>query len=261
MSDISVSKVRKPPSVTFTGLGIDRLATLTLIFAILSMVFFLLLVFLRMGFPPYPLMSYQDAIDNLTPFILIPIYWLLFRYATNGTASLGEEIAFIVLAVFWVQGQGMHLGANSISNLIEKLAKDQVINVTGTDIFQLTYFYDEVLSHYLRDIGVLGLAALLVYREWRQPAGVKTAWWAAILAGIIYGFTYFCVFLESQTVALGLPFASAVILFTLVWGRKKLAKQPILAFFFVACLVAFLFFAGWWLAWGGFPEFSEVGLI
>lgn len=175
--------------------------------------------------------------------------------------SLAEEIAFIVLATFWVQGQGMHLGANSISNLIENLAKDQMLDVTGTDIFRLTYFYDEVLSHYLRDVGVLGLAALLVYREWHKPVGVKTSWWAAILAGIIYGFTYFCVFLESQTVALGLPFASAVVLFSLIWGRKRLAKQPVLAFFFVASLVAFLFFAGWWLAWGGFPEFSEVGLI
>lgn len=261
MSNITISKVRKPAATIFARLKIERVSMLTLLFAILSLVFFLLLVFLRIRFPLYPLMSYQDAIDNLTPLILIPVYWLLFRYTTNGTSSLAEEIAFVVLAGFWVEGQGMHLAANSISNLIENLSHSRAIDITGTDIFRLTYFYDEMLGHYLRDMGVLGLAALLIYREWRRPAGLVTTWWAVIPGGVIYGFTYFCLFLEGQTVALGLPFALAVVLFTLIWGRKSLAQQPVLAFFFIACLSAFLLFAGWGLSWGGFPEFSDVGLI
>jgi hypothetical protein len=261
MSNITINKVRKPASAPFTRTKIERVSLITLLFAILSMAFFLILVFLRIQFPAYPLMSFQDAIDNLTPLILIPVYWLLFRYASNGTSSLAEEIAFVVLAGFWVEGQGMHLAANSISNLVENLSHDRVIDITGTEIFRLTYFYDEVLGHYLRDIGVLGLAAVLIYREWRQPAGTTTTWWAVILGGVIYGFTYFCLFLEGQTVALGLPFALVVVLFTLVRGRKRLAQQPVLAFFFIACLLAFLLFAGWRLYWGGFPEFSEVGLI
>ena len=58
-----------------------RLSLLTLVFAVLSMVFFLLLVFFRIPFPPYPLMSWQDALDILTPLALIPVYWLLFKYA------------------------------------------------------------------------------------------------------------------------------------------------------------------------------------
>ena len=61
-----------------------RLSLLTLVFAILSVVFFLLLIFLRTPFGLYPLMSYQDALDLLTPLILIPIYWLLFRFAARG---------------------------------------------------------------------------------------------------------------------------------------------------------------------------------
>jgi len=36
---------------------------------------------------------------------------------------------------------------------------------------------------------------------------------------------------------------------------------PVLAFFGLACLVAVLLFAGWGLAWGGFPQFSEVRLL
>ena len=40
-----------------------------------------------------------------------------------------------------------------------------------------------------------------------------------------------------------------------------MAQQPLLAFFFVACLVAALLFAGWRLYWGGFPQFTEAGLL
>ncbi|HET7088578.1 MAG TPA: hypothetical protein VFL17_08010 [Anaerolineae bacterium] len=238
-----------------------RLSILTLVFAILSLVFIVLLVFLRVEFPLYPLLSYQDAFDVLTPLVLIPVYWLLFRYSAKGTSSLAEDIAFMVLAALWVEGQGLHLSANSINNLINSLARNQVIDVKATDIYHLTYFFDEQLGHYLWHVGMLGLAALLIYREWRQPAGLATTWWATLLAGIIYGFSYFSIFLEGQTVVVGLPFAIIVVGLTLIRGRRRLAQQPVLAFFFVACLVAFLLFAGWGLYWRGFPQFSDVGLI
>ena len=43
-----------------------QLSLLTLVFAILSTVFFLPLIFFRLPFVLYPLMSYQDALDLLT---------------------------------------------------------------------------------------------------------------------------------------------------------------------------------------------------
>ncbi len=155
----------------------------------------------------------------------------------------------------------MHLSANSINNLIEGLAQNKIIDITPTDIYQLTYFFDEHLSHYLWHIGMLGLAALVMYREWRYPTGTATIWWSTILAGIIYSFTYFCSFLEGQTVVLGLPFAAIVVVIALVSERKKLAQRPVMAFFFVTCLLAFLLFAGWWSYWGDFLQFSEAGLL
>ena len=238
-----------------------RLPLLTLIFAILSLVFIILLVFLRIKFPLYPLVSYQDVFDILTPLVLIPIYWLLFRHAANNETSLGEEIAFMLLAAIWVEGQGIHLSANSIDNLIDALARNQVIDIKTTDIYHLTYFFDEHLGHYMWHIGMLGLAALLIYHEWRRPAGLLTSWGTAILAGIVYGVSYFCIFIEGQTVALGLPFALIVVMYALIWSRKMLAQRPVLAFFFVTCLVAILLFTGWGLYWGGFPQFSDVGLV
>jgi hypothetical protein len=238
-----------------------RLSLLTLIFAFLSLVFIILLIFLRIKFPLYPLVSYQDVFDILTPLVLIPVYWLLFRQAAREGSNLAEEIAFLVLAAVWVEGHGIHLSANAIDNLVDALARSQIVDIKATDIYRLIYFFDEHVGHYMWHIGMLGLAALLIYREWRRPAGIATAWWAAASAGLIYGFTFFCIFLEGQTVVLGLPFAVIITLLTLIWGRKKLALQPVLAFFFLACLVAVLLFTGWGLYWGGFPQFSDVGLI
>jgi hypothetical protein len=239
----------------------SRQSLLTLVLAFLSVVFFQLLIFFRFSFSLYPLMSYQDAFDLLTPLVLIPVYWLLFKAAAGEAPSLREEMAFMVLAALWVLGQGMHLSSNSIDNLIEGLARRQVVDIRPTDIYQLAYFFDEHLSHYLWHLGVLGLAALLIYREARRPTGAATAWWAAIVAGILYGFLYFCIFLEGQTVVLGLPCALVLVAYCLISERRKLAQRPVLAFFFVACLLALLLFTGWGLYWRGFPQFSDVGLI
>lgn len=238
-----------------------RLSLVIPTFTIFSLIFFILLILLRKDFLAYPLISYQDMADLLTPLILIPIYWLLFRTAAGRPASLVEEICFMIFAALWVEGQSIHLSANAIDNLIGNLAQTKGIDITGTDIFRLTYFFDEHLGHYLWHLGILGLTGLLVYRECCSPVGQKTNWWVTLLAGAIYGFTYFCVFLEGQTVVLGLPFALLVVLLVLSFRRKSLGQQPVMAFFFLACLVAVMLFTGWGIYWQSLPQFSEVGLI
>jgi len=123
-----------------------RQSRLILVFAILSVVFFLLLIFFRTPFALYPLMSIQDALDLLTPLVLIPLYWLLFKSAAADESNKIEEVAFMVLSAVWVMGHGMHLAANSVNNLAETLASNQVIDITGTDIYKLTYYIDEHLT-------------------------------------------------------------------------------------------------------------------
>lgn len=238
-----------------------RLSLLTLVFAIASLVFFLLLIFFRKPAAFYPLMSYQDALDLLTPLVLIPLYWVLFRAASQQPATLSEEVVFMGLAAIWMLGHGLHLAANSINNLAESAAFRQTLDITRSDLYTLIYFYDEHLSHYLWHAGLVGLAALLIYREWRAPAGSPVVWWATGLAAVLYGFTYFCVFLEGQTVLLGLPFAVGAAAVALIGHRRQLAQRPVTAFLALACLLAALLFLGWGLYWGGFPEFSDVGLI
>ena len=180
-----------------------RISMQTLLFSILFLFFFILLFFFRTPFTSYPLISNQDALDLFTPLVLIPIYWLIFKSAASVKPTFRQEITFMVLAALWVEGQGMHLGANSINNLIGHLADSKVIDVTSTDISKLTYFLDEVLSHYLWHLGIIGLVVVLVYQEWRSPVGQSTIWWAAILGGFLYGFSSFMVFTEGQTTPIG----------------------------------------------------------
>ncbi len=234
-------------------MAITRLSPLILIFAFLSVVFFLLLIFLRIPFPLYPLMSYQDAIDILTPLVLIPIYWQLFKNVTCNRSTHASQLTFMVFAGFWAAGQGMHLSANSIDNLIGNLAKQGVLDITETKVFTLTYFYDEDLSHYLWHIGVIGLAALLIYEGWRRPSDELTDWRLVIPAAVLYGFLLFCIFLEGNTLGMGLPFVTAVTLIVIVAGRRKLRSQPILAFFFLSCLLALILIAVWRGYWGCLP--------
>jgi hypothetical protein len=234
-----------------------KLSALTLVFSVLSNVFFLALILLRIPFPVYRLMSWQDTIDIVTPVVLIPLYWALYKQVTCNRSSLASEVAFMVMAGFWGAGQGMHLSANSIDNLLGNLAKSQIQDVTATDVFSLTYFYDEHLSHYLWHIGVIGFAVLLIYEAWRQPVNEHTSWKMVIPAGVLYGFLLFCIFLEGNTMPIGLPFVIAVVLLVLLAGRGRLAMQPVLAFLFMSCLVAVLLFGGWRLFWGCFPPILE----
>ena len=136
-------------------------------------------------------------------FGLLPLYWLLFVNCCDEPPSQPETLVFIVLCGLWAMGQGMHLVANSIGHLLAK----------GGDVYTLTYFYDEVLSHYLWHLGIVGLAVLLLARAWRCPyAGESGYAWPVILAGIIHGLTLFIVFIEAGTAPLGIAFSLIVAL-------------------------------------------------
>ena len=225
-----------------------------LIFAILFAIFSIAPTFLDGQFAFYPLVKSGDVLDLLTPLVLIPLYWLLFQIHPYRPPSQKEMLIFMVFSALWIQGQGMHLVANSIRHLTPPHS--------DSEIKQLTYFYDEILSHYIWHLGLVGNSALLIYRQWHNPFIKKhSRLRLETTAGIIHGLNYFIDIIESKTTILGIPFAIGVVLFVSVWGRQHLRQQPILAFFFVSYSIACLLFLGWRLYWGGLPEFSQVGII
>jgi hypothetical protein len=228
-----------------------RLSRLTLVFSIAYAVMIMAPAMLSNQFGAYPLIKTGDVFDLLTPLILIPLYWLLF-YNGGRAPTVRETVLFLVLAAVWVEGQGMHLSANSIGHVIE--------NVQDANVLTLTHFYDEILSHYLWHFGAMALVALLIYRQ-RSYAGEPTEPRQVIAAAILYGLTFFISVVEAGTVPLGLPFVILVTLYGLIVGRNRLRQQPVFAFLFAAHLLALILLVGWGVYWRGFPQFSELGWI
>lgn len=219
---------------------------LVLIFVLVFAAFIVLPAFLSNQFSLYPLLKNGDILDLFTPLVLIPIYWLLFRLKPQKGPTNAETITFLVLAALWVEGQGLHLAGNAIGHLTSE--------IIGSDIEKLTYFIDEVLSHYMWHIGVIGLSVLLIYRQWKNPfEGEPAGLGFQTSAGIIHGLNFFVIITEGTTTLIGVPFAVLAALFTFLWGRKNFSQQPILRFFFVTYLVASLLFLGWGIYWGVWP--------
>lgn len=230
-----------------------RLSQLTLIFGIIFALLILSPAFLSSQFGPAPLLKVGDVTDIFTPIILFPLYWLLFRIDNDKPFSWQEVLTFMVFAALWAEGQGMHLSANATGHLLD--------DMKNTDVYQLNHFFDEVLGHYLWHIGVLGLSAVLLRRQWRNPFTERSNLRLESIGGLIYGATYFLMTVEAGTVPIGLPFALIVSLFGLTTGRKQLRQQPILMFFLVAHVFALICYIAWGVYWRGFPQFSEVGLL
>lgn len=201
----------------------------------------------------YTLIHWGDVLDIFTPLVLLPLYWVLFTDAGRLHRVLTPVLIFTSLGALWAQGQGMHLAANSISNLL---------GAGGTELHALIHFYDEVLSHYLWHLGIIGLSILLVVVSTSDPVpGAVPHWRIIIPSAVLYGFTYFAAINEGGTVPLGLPAAALIVVGLLIGKRNDIRTKNLIAFFFLAYLLSLLLFTAWFARWGGFPEFSEVGLL
>jgi len=202
--------------------------------------------------PGYPLMAVADALDLLTPVVLLPLYgWLV--YEAHGVPGPRMCAVFLALAGLWVEGQGIHLAANSVGH--------HVTDAAPRELQSLVYFYDEQLSHALWHSGVLGLSALCLWPSPRARAAARDVLVLPLACGVVYGFTFFCMVIEGATAALGVPFAVAAVALVLLGGRSELRRRPVPLFFVAGYAFADLLFLVWALWWGGLPEFSAVGLI
>ena len=221
-----------------------KLPNLILVFSITFTIFLIAPAFIGVNFSPYPIMKSGDAFDLLTPAVLLPLYWLLFIKCCETIPNLRESLVFVMLAGLWAMGHGMHLAANSIGHLLDQ----------NTVAYELTYFYDEVLSHYLWHLGVVCLVGLLLSRSWRHVTEVGDGIsWQVTLAGLLHGLTLSIMFVEGGTVLLGLPFITALVLGIIIWGRLLLKSQPVVTFFFISGLVALITMGVWAIYWGEWP--------
>lgn len=180
---------------------------------------------------------WADWIDVLTPYVVVGTAAGALRGAGASRTSWGW---FIVAAVLYTQGQGIHLSANSIGNTLTG-EHPEVVNL-----------WDEVVGHYFWFAGfALLVAVLAVALADRRPRGGAGAYLLAMLVG----FTHMTNSVEGQTAYLGIGTA---VVFT-VWGvltRDGMGRYLAAAYAF--SLVLLVTFGVWQ---GGFPEFSKLGWV
>ena len=208
-------------------------------FALAFAGFIILPGLLGMPFQPYPLIHWADLLDLFTPLVLIPLYWLLFRDPTGENKATKPILAFLLLAALWIEGQGMHLSANSISNLLGS---------GSSAVHQLVHFYDEVLSHYLWHLAIIGFSVLLLLRVGVPAKGTAVHWGLIAPAALLYGFTYFVAVIEGATVPLGLPAAGLLVLWLLFSKRPQARAHNLAGFFLAGYGLALVLFLVWWQA-------------
>ncbi len=209
-----------------------------------------------------------DVLDFLTPFVVIGVVYLVFSRLKDSAREdktkmaerplpAGKSIVFFG-SLFFASGHGIHLAANSIARLVE----DQ----KGSTLYRAVYLFDEVISHYIWDSGLLLISLGLIVASLKvlNKHGTQAKWAALAVGAALYGFTYTVSGIEGQTVPLTFPAAIVLFLGTLVLYLKypkKKRENPVLIFFLGAYLLSLVLFAYWGLRHSGFPEFSDLGWI
>ncbi len=215
-------------------------------------------------------LTFGDTLDFLTPFAFVFLTFILYSRMKKIRSSLDDQqpllkafrvVAKVFLAVgliLFVNGQGIHLSANSISRLIE--------NSKGSELYKATYLFDEVISHFMWDSGVFLVSLGLIVSAFKLSSKLLTAKNTIflILGACLYGFTFTVNGIEGQTVVFSFPasgfgFLLALLLYFKQRGEK--GHNSLLLFFISAYFLSLLLFAYWGISRPGFPEFSELGWI
>jgi len=185
--------------------------------------------------------SLGDWIDLATPFAVVGAA----AFVLYGLGAWGKALGLaLVSGIAYVQGQGIHLAANSI----------RAEGLTG-EAERVAYFWDERFSHVEWHLGLIGLVlAFCLAEPWTRPPLRGTTTQEVVVAALL-GFTLFTSTVEGQTWWLLPPVGLVLVLWALARPRSVLGACA--GAFAVACILL----AGW-AAWHrGVPEFSDLGWI
>jgi len=182
---------------------------------------------------------------------------LLTAYAVIGTAAMvmyraaatrPQWVLFGVASVTFSLGKGLHLAANSISN----------VSVTTVADATIVHLWDEVVSHL---IWYTGLFLLLLSLAWvLQQATIRVGALDMVVAALV-AVTLVNNYIEGAQPWLGLVFLSVL----LTVGVRSYPR-PVARLLLVVGGLGLVLLVGWGLYWMVtdaqlFPEFSELGWI
>lgn len=215
-------------------------------------------------------LSWGDALDFLTPFVIIPSAFLIYsrlrtislsasaQGSSTRTLNIAGKTVLAVGFLCYAEGHGLHLSANSLARLLQ--------DARESEIFKATYLYDEVISHFIWIAGLCLISLSLILLGFRLSLP-SLSWKKIVLlsaGAAFYGFTFTVEAVEGQTVVLAFPAAAAGLLlsiFLYLRRRKQRVENFLLLFFVIAYFLSVALFIYWGLSRSGFPQFSELGWI
>ena len=172
---------------------------------------------------------WADWVDLAVPYVVVGAAAL--ALAAARTDRVGW-ILFLVSAVAYTQGHGVHLAANSVNNAVGG---------------HVAHLWDEEVSHWIWYVGLSGmvLALLRALRPLDAPA------WAWLVV-VLFAFTWFDNTVEGGVPALGLLVAAGLAGYAL---RRRIVVAA------AAYAIAFVLLGAWGVWHQGFPQFSQLGWI
>ena len=212
----------------------------------------------------HELLNWEAVLDFFTSLAFIPVAYFLYNRLksldpiSEAHAKFKAHTAKVLLIagfIFFVDGHGIHLAANSIAKYVQ--------DVPGTEIYRTVYLFDEIISHYLWDGGVflISLALIIFSIKTKQSPISRAQYFLLLLGAVLYGFTFTVNGIEGQTVLLTFPAAGLGFMLSLVLNLREKGKNQVLLFFLLGYFLSLILFAYWGITQGGFPEFSELGWI
>ncbi len=186
-----------------------------------------------------------DWADLLTPFALLGTAAVVL---VRAGATRGQWVLFGVGGVAFTLGHGLHLAANSISNVADDAVADAAI----------VHLWDEVVSHWIWYTGLFLVFSALAWAL--RGVEFRLGLLGGILA-LLVALTLANTYIEGATPWLGMAFLLCGVLAGLAWRGSSVARLLLL----ISCVGLALLVgwgAYWYLADGSvFPEFSELGWI
>ena len=186
-----------------------------------------------------------DWIDLITPFAILGCAVMTLR---STAADRSSWVWMFLGGVAFALGHGLHLAANSISNVAEGTVAQASI----------VHLWDEVASHYIWYSGLYFVLVALWIAVRNQPGQMRPI--GAVLA-VLVAVTLVNTYIEGGVSWLGLGFLATGIVAGLTRFDTRAGQLALLI-----GSTGFLLLVGWGVAWyiiegTIFPEFSDVGWI
>ena len=165
-------------------------------------------------------------------------------------------IAGLVIFSF---GVGIHIVGNQLNDHLFELE-----GINSGRSKDTAYFYDEVLGHYLIIIGYLAFATAFVLEQINYVCHIYVYKIPLIIVGAVNGFVLGLFAIEGQVVTIVVVYSLLMLAYTTKHIVRKNLRldSPICFYYFeVVLFVTLLVLLGWGMINGGFPQFSEIGVI